>query len=94
MIPKSFTNFFSEQKLACATKCSRYIKSLTPQDQRILSVYDDEAICMACKKKEEQRPDYKETSEKMVKQCMVDVELMQSDPGGYCFHHFYPYTCK
>jgi len=83
-----------EEKLLCVTECPKCKKSLNPKDQRILSVYDDEPICMECKKKEEQRPDYKETSEKMVKQCMVDVELMQSDPGGYCFHHFYPYTCK
>ena len=26
-------------------------------------------------------------------QCMVDVELMQSD-GGYSFHHSYSYPCK
>jgi hypothetical protein len=25
---------------------------------------------------------------------MIDVELQQSDPGGYCYHHFYPYSCK
>lgn len=83
-----------EEKLACATECPRCKKALNPRDQRILSVYDDEPICLACKKKEEKRKDYKETSETMIKQCMVDVELMQSDPGGYCFHHFYPYTCK
>ncbi len=83
-----------EQKLTCATECRKCRRSLNPEDQRILSVYDDEPICMECKRKEEQRPDYEKTSEDMIKQCMVDVELMQSDPGGYCFHHFYPYTCK
>jgi len=83
-----------EQKLTCATECPRCKKTLSPKDQRIFSVYDDEAICLECKKKEEKRRDYKENSETMIKQCMVDVELMQSDPGGYCFHHFYPYTCK
>jgi hypothetical protein len=83
-----------EEKLACATECPRCKKSLGTKDQRILSVYGDEPICMEFKRLEEQRPDYKETSETMVKQCMVDVELMQSDPGEYCFHHFYPYTCK
>ncbi len=82
-----------EKKLACAVKCSRCEKPLAPKERRILSVYDNEAICMVCKTEEEQRPDYKATSETMVRQCMVDVELMQSDPGGYCFHHFYPYTC-
>jgi hypothetical protein len=83
-----------EEKLACATECAKCRKSLGSGDERILSVYGHEAICGECKRKEEQRSDYKETSETMVKQCMVDVELMQSDPGGYCFHHFYPYTCK
>ena len=83
-----------KEKLTCATECPRCKKKLGPKDQRILSVYDDEAICLECKKKEEKRTDYKETSETMIKQCMVDVELTQSDPGGYCFHHFYPYTCK
>jgi len=83
-----------EQKLSCATECPRCKKALSPKDQRILSVYDDEAICLECKKKEEKRKDYKESSETMIKQCLVDVELTQSDPGGYCFHHFYPYICK
>ena len=83
-----------EEKLTCATECPRCKKTLNPRDQRILSVYDDEAICLGCKSMEEKRTDYKKTSETMIKQCMVDVELMQSDPGGYCFHHFYPYTCK
>lgn len=84
-----------EKKLACATECSRCKKPLVPKEQRILSVYDDEAICMKCKREEEKRPDYKGTSETMIKQCMVDVELMPTgDPGAYCFHHFYPYTCQ
>jgi hypothetical protein len=83
-----------EKKLACITECSRCKKSLDHKDQRILSVYDHEAICMQCKTGEEQRADYKETPKTMVRECMVDVELMRSDPGGYCFHHFYPYTCQ
>jgi len=83
-----------EERLACATECARCKKSLNSKDQRILSVYDHDAICRDCKKEEERRTDYEVTSETMVKQCLVDVELMQSDPGGYCFHHFYPYTCK
>ena len=83
-----------EEKLACATECARCRKSLAAGNQRILSVYDDQAICRECKKEEEQRPDYEETSETMIKQCLIDVELMQSDPGGCCFHHFYPYSCE
>jgi hypothetical protein len=35
-----------EKKLACATECPRCKMPLGPQDQRILSVYDNEAICM------------------------------------------------
>lgn len=83
-----------EKKLACANECTRCEKPLDPEDQRILSVYDNEPICMGCKRKEEKQPDYKETSETMLRQCLVDVELMQTDLGGYCFHHFYPYVCK
>jgi hypothetical protein len=31
----------------------------------------------------------------MVRQCLVDVELMPAgNPGAYCFHHFYPHTCQ
>ena len=40
-----------EQKLSCATECPRCKKALSPKDQRILSVYDDEAICLECKKR-------------------------------------------
>lgn len=84
-----------EKRLACATECSKCAKSLTPKDQRILSVYDHEPICMTCKTREEQQPDYKATSLSMVRECLVDVELMPTgDPGEYCFHHFYPYTCR
>lgn len=84
-----------EKKLVCATKCSRCKKSLNPEDQRILSVYDHEPICMTCKRKEEQQPDYKATSIAMVRECLVDVELMPTgDPGEYCFHHFYSYICQ
>jgi hypothetical protein len=84
-----------ENKLACAMECSICKKSLDAKDQRILSVYDNEVICMKCKTKEEQRPDYKATSEAMIRQCLVDIEQMPTgDFGGYCFHHFYPYTCQ
>jgi len=83
-----------EKKLACARECSRCGRSLNSKDQRILSPYDSEPICMACKVHEEQRPDYKATADMMTKECMVDVELMRSDPEGFCFHHFYPYTCQ
>jgi hypothetical protein len=25
---------------------------------------------------------------------MAETELLYSDPNGYCFHHFYPFTCR
>jgi hypothetical protein len=49
---------------------------------------------MECKKEEEARPDYEEVSKGMIGQCMAETELFYGDPGGYCFHHFYPFTCK
>ena len=82
-----------ENELVCLVECPRCDKSMTRQDQRILSMVDHQPICMACKKDEEQRADYKELSRKMIGQCMIDTELAYSDPAGYCFHHFYPYSC-
>ncbi|MCK9275449.1 MAG: hypothetical protein M0P57_10190 [Syntrophales bacterium] len=82
-----------KSKLTCAVECTRCKKPLNPKDQRILSVYDHEAICMECKRIEEKRPDYKETSGHMIGMCHRDIELMQKDPGPFCYHHFYPYTC-
>ncbi len=82
-----------EEQLMCAVVCARCGGTLNRDAQRILSVYDNTAICMACKKAEEKRADYGETSKNMISQCMYDAELQKGDPGGYCFHHFYPYTC-
>lgn len=82
-----------EEKLSCALTCSRCNRDLHPEDQRILSVYDDEPICLECKRKEEERPDYGEISKTMIGQCMADVEQQWGDPAGFCYHHFYPYKC-
>jgi hypothetical protein len=82
------------EKLKKATECGRCKRALGSGEQRILSVYDDEVLCSECKKAEEHRSNYEEVSRKMVGQCLADVELFQGDPGGYCFHHFYPYTRK
>jgi hypothetical protein len=82
-----------EEKLSCARTCSRCDKDLQQGDERILSVYDHQPICSACKKREEQNPDYPETSKRMIGQCMANVELTMMDPAGYCYHHFYPYKC-
>ena len=83
-----------EEKLSCAITCHRCNAALAPQDKRILSAFDHEPICLTCKHQEEQRPDYEEVSRQMVGTCMADTELVYSDPGGYCFHHFYPFKCK
>ena len=82
-----------EEKLSCAVACARCKKKLGAQEQRILSVYDDEPICTDCKKKEEGQSDYGEVSRKMIGQCMADVEQQLGDPAGFCYHHFYPYKC-
>jgi len=82
-----------KELLSCALQCQRCGIELKPEDKRILSVYDHQPICMKCKAEEEQREDYAETSQRMVGACLVDTELMYSDPGGYCYFHFYPFTC-
>ena len=82
-----------ESELACLLECPRCSQSIAPQDQRILSMYDHKPICMDCKKVEEKKADYEEVAKQMIGQCMIDTELAYSDPSGYCYHHFYPYTC-
>ncbi len=81
------------EKLECAIVCHRCNGKMEPTDPRILSVYDHQAICMTCKKEEEQRPDYEKVSRNTIDQCLIDTELQYGDPAGYCYHHFYPYTC-
>ena len=83
-----------EERVSCATECPRCGKKLDKKDQRILSVYDDQTICMECKKEEEERPDYDEVSKRLIGRCMADVEQQYGDPEGYCYHHFYSYKCK
>ncbi len=83
-----------ENVISCATKCPRCEKDFLAKEQRILSVIDHEPICLDCKKEEEKRPDYEEISRKMIGTCMAETEQMWGDPGGYCFYHFYPYTCS
>jgi hypothetical protein len=48
---------------------------------------------MSCKREEEKRADYEKTSREMIGACMAETEQMFGDPGGYCFYHFYPFTC-
>jgi hypothetical protein len=83
-----------EEKLSCATACHRCNNHLKPTDKRILSVIDHQPICLACKQQEEQRDDYETVSRQVIGSCMAETEMMYSDPGGYCLHHFYPFTCK
>jgi hypothetical protein len=82
-----------DKKLACATHCGRCERKMGPGDPRILSVYDHHPICMPCKGEEEKRPDYAQVSKQAIGQCLIDTELAYGDPGGYCYHHFYPFTC-
>ena len=82
-----------EKMLSCAIQCEKCGNELDPTDQRILSAYDHQPICMACKREEEDRPDYAEVSKDMIGQCLAESEILYSDPGGYCFYHFYPFKC-
>ena len=81
------------EKLSCAIQCQRCDRQLAPTDPRILSVYDHEAICTACKDEEEKRDDYEEISKQTIGQCLIDTEMQWGDTQGYCYHHFYPFTC-
>ena len=82
-----------EKELTCTIACNRCNASLAKDAHRILSVYDHKPICMSCKQEEEKRPDYEAVSKQMIGTCMAETEEMYSDPGGYCFYHFYPFTC-
>lgn len=83
-----------KENLMCAVACHRCDAGLKPDDQRILSVYDHEPICMTCKSNEEKRDDYESVSKEAIGVCMAETEVLYGDPKGYCFHHFYPFTCK
>jgi hypothetical protein len=82
-----------EHELSCAVACNRCNTKLAAGDQRILSVLDHQPICLACKKAEEKHPDYAEASKNMIGTCMMESEVIYGDPGGYCYFHFYPFTC-
>jgi hypothetical protein len=53
-----------ENELSCAIACNRCNTNLAARDQRILSVFDHQPICLACKQAEEKQPDYAEASKK------------------------------
>ncbi len=81
------------EKLSCATHCHRCNLKMAPDNPRILSVINHEAICMSCKDQEEKQADYEQMSKQMIGQCLIDTEMKWGDPEGYCYHHFYPFTC-
>lgn len=83
-----------EKELACAIACHRCNTKLSAIEPRILSVFDHQPICLACKQKEENQADYAAASKKMIGTCMMETEQMYGDPGGYCFFHFYPFSCE
>ena len=83
-----------EKELSCASECKRCGGPIEDKAQRILSVYDHQPICMACKSEEEKRPDYDDTSKQMIAQCMEETNKPYGDPASYCFHHFCPFKCK
>lgn len=82
-----------KEELTCAIRCFRCDGKLDAKDPRILSVYDHRAICMTCKENEEALPDYQEVSMEMAEHCLIRAESGAGDPRGYCYHHFYPYSC-
>jgi len=84
-----------QEKIMCMIQCPRCGISMKGDDERILSVYDHEPICMKCKREEEKRPDYEEVSKNMIGTCMIDSEMAYSmDTKGYCYHHFNSYKCQ
>ena len=82
-----------QEELICAIACGRCGRSLAEADLRILSVYDHQAICLTCKRLEEERPDFQTVSMEVAEQCLIHAESGAGDPKGYCYHHFYPYRC-
>ena len=83
-----------EKELACASLCRRCNQPFGKKDRRILSVFDHQPICLACKQLEEKRPDYEDQSKQMVADCIARTGKPYGDAAGYCFHHFCPFTCK
>ncbi len=72
-----------EKQLSCAGRCVRCDHPLDRTDQRILSVWDHQPICLACKQ-----------AEQMIADCIAATGKPYGDTAGYCFHHFLPFRCK
>jgi hypothetical protein len=82
-----------KKDLTCAERCTVCNKKLDKRDQRILSVYSHQPICMTCKNEEERQTDYADMSKNMISECIRTTGKPYGDPEGYCFHHFCPYKC-
>ena len=82
-----------KKNLTCAERCTICNEKLNKRDQRILSVYSHQPICMNCKKEEEKKTDYADISKSMISECIRTTGKPYGDPEGYCFHHFCPYKC-
>lgn len=83
-----------EKQLSCAEVCSRCHSPLKDREHRILSVVDHQPICIDCKKQEEKKPDYEDTSRQMIAECMQQTGKPYGDTASYCFHHFVPFKCS
>jgi hypothetical protein len=83
-----------EKKLSCASHCRRCDEALGKKNGRILSVFDHEPICLACKQAEETRPDYPDESKQTIADCIAATGKPYGNTASYCFHHFLPFTCK
>ena len=82
-----------EKELSCALACAGCEKTFDTKEERILSVYTHQPICMACKAEDEQKPDFADVSKTMISQCIQEEGKPYGDPAGYCFHHFCPFKC-
>lgn len=83
-----------EKQLSCASRCQRCRKPLERKELRILSVFDHQPICVACKQTEETRPDYPDQSKQTIADCIAATGKPYGDTASYCFHHFLPFRCK
>lgn len=83
-----------EKNLSCASRCQRCGEALAKKSGRVLSVFDHQPICLACKQSEETRPDFPDQSKQMIAECIATTGKPYGDTASYCFHHFLPFTCK
>jgi hypothetical protein len=82
-----------EKELSCALSCGTCQKEMASREQRILSVYTHQPICMDCKREEEKRSDYADASKGMIARCIRETGRISGSPESYCFHHFCPFKC-